>query len=51
MCIGKSHTVFRERVQIWRWDFAVWIEGFEIAITHIVRKNEDNVRLLSGRQA
>jgi hypothetical protein len=44
MRIEEAHARMREPVQVWRRNLACRIVGFDIAITHVIGQDENEVR-------
>ena len=45
MGIGKNQAFLCEPVQIWRGDSAATVEDGDIAITHVIREDDHDIRL------
>ena len=50
MSIGKGHPLLGETVQMGGGNLGFWVEGLHVAVAHIIRKNEDDIRSIVGMQ-
>lgn len=46
MAVGKSHSFRRQLIQVGRWDFRFRIQCAHVAVTHVIRQDDHDVRLI-----
>ena len=50
MSIGKGHPLLGQPVQVRSGNLGFWVEGLNVPVAHIIRKNEDDIRSIVGMQ-
>ena len=50
MGISKGHPLLGQPVQMGGGNLGFWVEGLHVAVAHIIRKNEDDIRSIVGMQ-
>lgn len=44
MRVGEGHALGGEAIDVGRWDFAIGVEGLDVAVAQVVRHDKNDVR-------